>query len=86
MLAADAAHRSVIKKMLIFTLLMVFFPIFSYFFSKAVVFEGMLGMVGSNSFFYSAIVAIVAVHVILACFLYVAFTEDDTPRPQFKQE
>ena len=46
----------------------------------------MLGMAGSSSYFYAAIVAIVIVHIILACFIYVAFTEDDTPRPQFKQE
>ena len=48
--------------------------------------SGILGMAGSNSYFYAAIVAIVVVHVILACFIYVAFTEDDTPRPQFKQD
>lgn len=48
--------------------------------------SGILGMAGGNSYFYAAIVAIVVVHVILACFIYVAFTEDDTPRPQFKQD
>ncbi|XP_076446549.1 vacuolar ATPase assembly integral membrane protein vma21-like [Babylonia areolata] len=85
-MAQDTGNRSVMKKMLLFTILMVFLPIFSYFFSKAFVFEGLLGMVGSSSYFYAAIVAIVVVHIILACFLYVAFTEDDTPRPQFKQD
>ena len=48
--------------------------------------SGMFGMVITSSYFYAAIVAIVVVHIILACFIYVAFTEDDTPRPQFKQE
>ncbi|XP_076467692.1 vacuolar ATPase assembly integral membrane protein vma21-like [Babylonia areolata] len=79
------ADGAVMKKMLFFTVLMALLPILSYFFSKAVVFEGMMGM-GSSSYFYAAIVAIVIVHIILGCFIYVAFTEDDTPRPEFKKD
>ncbi|KAK7482930.1 hypothetical protein BaRGS_00025830 [Batillaria attramentaria] len=78
--------KGVMQKMLFFTVLMVFLPIFSYFFSKAFIFEGFFGVVQANSYFYAAIVSIVVVHIILGCFIYVAFTEDDTPRPQFKQD
>ncbi|KAK7098102.1 hypothetical protein V1264_004976 [Littorina saxatilis] len=85
-MAGDQGSRAAMKKMLIFTVMMVILPIFSYFFSKAVVFEGFMGMTGSSSYFYAAITAIVIVHVILAMFIYVAFTEDDTPQPQFKKQ
>lgn len=47
---------------------------------------GLLGVTQANSYFCAAVVAIVIVHIILGCFIYVAFTEDDTPRPDFKQE
>ncbi|KAL8607293.1 hypothetical protein ACOMHN_047624 [Nucella lapillus] len=82
---AGTGSRTVMKKMLFFTILMALLPILSYFFSKSFIFEGMLGM-DSNSYFYAAITAIVVVHLILACFIYVAFTEDVTPQPQFKQD
>lgn len=78
--------KGVMQKMLFFTICMVSLPIFSYFFSKAFIFEGLLGVVAGNSYFYAAIVSIVVVHIILGCFIYVAFTEDDTPRPDFKQD
>jgi hypothetical protein len=35
-----------------------------------------MGMTSSNSYFYAAIVAIAAVHVVLTLFIYIAFTED----------
>jgi hypothetical protein len=47
---------------------------------------GMMGMAINNSLFYAAVTAVVVVHIILACFVYIAFTEDDTPRPEFKRD
>ncbi|KAK3777073.1 hypothetical protein RRG08_008920 [Elysia crispata] len=76
----------VMKKMLIFTIMMVILPIFSYFFSKSLIFEGLLGFSHTSSYFYAAIVAIAIVHVILGMFIYVAFTEDTKPVPQFKTD
>jgi len=66
----------VMKTMLVFTILMVTGPIFCYFFSKAVIFESMMQMSNVNSWFYAAIVAVCAVHVVLAMFIYVAWTEE----------
>lgn len=40
---------------------------------------GYLGMSSGNSYFYAAIAAIFAVHVILAMFIYVAWTEGSKP-------
>jgi len=63
------------RTMLIFTAMMVTLPIFLYFFSKSFVFEGVMGMTRPNSYFYAAIVAIIAVHIVLGLFIYAAFTE-----------
>ena len=46
----------------------------------------MFGMTSMNSWFYAAIVAIIAVHVVLAMFIYVAWTEDGTTKPPAKAE
>ncbi|KAI8798156.1 vacuolar ATPase assembly integral membrane protein vma21 [Biomphalaria glabrata] len=72
--------------MLVFTIMMIVLPIFSYFFSKSFIFEGLFGMVHSSSYFYAAAVAIAIVHVILGMFIYVAWTEDSRPIPQFKAD
>uniref|UniRef100_A0A8C7XBT3 Vacuolar ATPase assembly factor VMA21 n=1 Tax=Oryzias sinensis TaxID=183150 RepID=A0A8C7XBT3_9TELE len=61
---------SALKTLLFFTILMVTLPIGLYFTTKAYVFEG-----NSDSYFYAAIVAVLAVHVVLALFVYVAWNE-----------
>ncbi|XP_052672921.1 vacuolar ATPase assembly integral membrane protein VMA21-like [Crassostrea angulata] len=83
----DEAHtNSVMKTMILFSLAMIFFPVFLYFFSKAVIFEGTMGISSQDSSFYSAFVAIGAVHIILGLFLYAAFTEDTSKPTDLKAE
>uniref|UniRef100_A0A0B6ZHS3 Vacuolar ATPase assembly integral membrane protein VMA21 homolog n=1 Tax=Arion vulgaris TaxID=1028688 RepID=A0A0B6ZHS3_9EUPU len=72
------------KTMLVFTVMMVILPIFSYFFSKSVIFEGLFGMVHQSSYFYAAAVSIAIVHIILGMFIYVAWTDEPKTFPQFK--
>uniref|UniRef100_A0A1A7X6L5 VMA21 vacuolar H+-ATPase homolog n=1 Tax=Iconisemion striatum TaxID=60296 RepID=A0A1A7X6L5_9TELE len=66
---------SALKTLLFFTILMVTLPIGLYFTSKAYIFEGSMKMSSSDSYFYAAIVAVLAVHVVLALFVYVAWNE-----------
>ncbi|KAF7229581.1 vacuolar ATPase assembly integral membrane protein vma21 [Nothobranchius furzeri] len=66
---------SALKTLLFFTVLMVTLPIGLYFTSKAYIFEGSMEMSSSDSYFYAAIVAVLAVHVVLALFVYVAWNE-----------
>ncbi|KAM8848046.1 vacuolar ATPase assembly integral membrane protein vma21 [Synchiropus splendidus] len=66
---------SALKTLLFFTVLMVTLPITLYFASKAYIFEGSMNMSSSDSYFYAAIVAVLAVHVVLALFVYVAWNE-----------
>ncbi|CAL1537892.1 unnamed protein product [Lymnaea stagnalis] len=85
-MANPKAPGSVMNTMLVFTIMMVVLPIFSYFFSKSVIFEGVFGMIHTSSYFYAAVVAISVVHVILGMFIYVAWSDDSRPVPQFKAD
>lgn len=78
--------NSVMKTMIIFSLAMITMPVFLYFFSKSFVFEAIFGMSSENSYFYAAFVAIITVHVILALFVYRAFTEDSDSRRTAQKE
>ncbi|KAM4678054.1 vacuolar ATPase assembly integral membrane protein vma21-like [Discoglossus pictus] len=80
----DSSLVSTLKTLLFFTFLMIALPIGLYFTSKVYVFEGAYGM--SNSYFYAAIVAVVAVHVVLAMFVYVAWTEGSRQWREGKQD
>ncbi|MEE6496843.1 hypothetical protein FKM82_002504 [Ascaphus truei] len=71
----EGSLLSTLKTLLFFTVLMIMLPIGLYFSSKVYVFEATLGMSNRDSYFYAAIVAVVAVHVVLALFVYVAWNE-----------
>ncbi|XP_065545603.1 vacuolar ATPase assembly integral membrane protein VMA21 isoform X1 [Lathamus discolor] len=66
--------------------LMITLPVGLYFSSKAYIFEGTLGMSDRDSYFYAAIVAVVAVHVVLALFVYVAWNEGSRQWREGKQD
>ncbi|KAL0974359.1 hypothetical protein UPYG_G00219400 [Umbra pygmaea] len=74
----ESSLVSALKTLLFFTILMVTVPIGLYFASKAYIFEGSLQMSNSDSYFYAAIVAVLAVHIVLALFVYVAWNEGST--------
>ncbi|XP_072519734.1 vacuolar ATPase assembly integral membrane protein vma21-like [Salminus brasiliensis] len=82
----DGSLVSALKTLLFFTVLMVTVPIGLYFASKAYVFEGSLQMSNTDSYFYAAIVAVLAVHVVLALFVYVAWTEGSSQRRKGKHD
>uniref|UniRef100_A0A8C6MYL5 Vacuolar ATPase assembly integral membrane protein VMA21 n=1 Tax=Mus spicilegus TaxID=10103 RepID=A0A8C6MYL5_MUSSI len=75
-----------LKTLLFFTALMITVPIGLYFTTKAYIFEGALGMSNRDSYFYAAIVAVVAVHVVLALFVYVAWNEGSRQWREGKQD
>ncbi|XP_060903696.1 vacuolar ATPase assembly integral membrane protein vma21 [Labrus mixtus] len=81
----ESSLVSALKTLLFFTILMVTLPIGLYFASKAYIFEGSMKMSSSDSYFYAAIVAVLAVHVVLALFVYVAWNEG-TPKEKGKHE
>ncbi|KAK1804233.1 hypothetical protein P4O66_020270 [Electrophorus voltai] len=82
----DGSLVSALKTLLFFTILMVTLPIGLYFASKAYIFEGSFEMSNTDSYFYAAIVAVLAVHVVLALFVYVAWTEGSSQRRKGKHD
>ncbi|KAM9325855.1 vacuolar ATPase assembly integral membrane protein VMA21 [Gastrophryne carolinensis] len=82
----DGSLVSTLKTLLFFTILMVMLPIGLYFSSKVYVFEGAYGMSNKDSYFYAAIVAVIAVHVVLAMFVYVAWNEGSKQWREGKQD
>ncbi|XP_076018962.1 vacuolar ATPase assembly integral membrane protein vma21 [Genypterus blacodes] len=83
----ESSLVSALKTLLFFTILMVTLPIGLYFASKSYVFEGSMKMSSSDSYFYAAIVAVLAVHVVLALFVYVAWNEGTgTPKGKGKHD
>ncbi|KAL8180851.1 UNVERIFIED_CONTAM: vacuolar ATPase assembly integral membrane protein vma21 [Gekko kuhli] len=82
----EGSLAATLRTLLFFTTLMIFLPIGLYFSSKVYVFEGTLGMSNRDSYFYAAIVAVVAVHFVLALFVYVAWNEGSRQWREGKQD
>ena len=84
----DGALSQAFRTLLLFSLLLLSAPIFSFFVSKHYVFEDIYGMETQTASIYAAVVAVVLVHVIVALFIYVAWKESNahTIPPAFKQD
>ncbi|KAM8965817.1 vacuolar ATPase assembly integral membrane protein VMA21 isoform X2 [Sarcophilus harrisii] len=82
----DGSLTSTLKTLLVFTALMITLPIGLYFSSKSYVFEGAFGMSNRDSYFYAAIVAVVAVHMVLGLFVYAAWNEGTRQWREGKQD
>ncbi|NP_001189353.1 vacuolar ATPase assembly integral membrane protein vma21 [Danio rerio] len=82
----DGSLVSVLKTLLFFTILMITLPIGLYFTSKSLLFEATLGYSSNDSYFYAAILAVLAVHVVLALFVYVAWNEGSRQWREGKQD
>jgi NADH:ubiquinone oxidoreductase subunit 5 (subunit L)/multisubunit Na+/H+ antiporter MnhA subunit len=74
--ANETAIWIVFRKMLFFTVMMTIAPLSLFFISKNYIFEGIFNMENSSSYIYSAVVAVIVVHIILFAFVYVAFRDD----------
>jgi len=74
--ASETAMWAVFRKMLFFAIMMIVAPLTSFFISKDYVFQGIFNTENTNSYYYSAFVAVAVVHIILFAFLYVAFRDD----------
>ena len=84
--ANDAAIWVVFRKMLFFTVMMTVAPIGSFFLSREFLFDRVLHLSDSNTYIYSAGVAVIVVHVILIAFLYVAFRDDRSGKKKTAME
>ncbi|XP_068627826.1 vacuolar ATPase assembly integral membrane protein VMA21 homolog [Battus philenor] len=70
--------RTVIK----YCLFIIVVPVLSFFFVKSLLFDGVLRLDPVTSSVYSAIVAVIALHVTLGMYIYRAYGEaEKTPKP-----
>ena len=74
--ASSSSVGNVDRKMLFFTILMTTAPFAAFYIAKDYVFEGLLDVSQRYSYTYSAIVAVIVVHIVLITFLFVAFREE----------
>lgn len=73
-------EMEVLKTLLKFSITMLMAPIFSYFFFKTYILEGVLGY--ESGAVGSAIFTVVVVHIIIALYIWTAIKEERTEQQQ----
>lgn len=63
--------------MIKYCLIIIVFPVLSFFLSKIVLFDGILRLAPVTSSVYSAVVAVVVLHVTLGLYIVKAYKETD---------
>lgn len=75
--------RTVIK----YCLIIIIVPVLSFFCSKIVLFDALLRLAPITSSVYSAVVAVIVLHVTLGLYIYKAYNESDrTPDKPIKRD
>ncbi|OQV20524.1 hypothetical protein BV898_05568 [Hypsibius exemplaris] len=77
---SDQEVTSIFKTLTMYTLLIIFMPILSYFFARKYIFEDLLGFDARQSFIYWAVLAVVSIHVVLFIMVYRAYQDGVKPR------
>lgn len=70
-----APNQNPFQVLLIYSLLMITFPVTSFFVSKTVV-ENIFNVSSNQSYIYATAVSVISIHIILAMFVYKAYNED----------
>ncbi|CAD5220651.1 unnamed protein product [Bursaphelenchus xylophilus] len=81
----DPNVQSAVKNLMIYSLTILAVPLGSMFFLKRFLFEGVIGYDSSTSMTYSAVVAVILVHVVLIFWLITACA-DDRPKKVEKKD
>ncbi|XP_076375796.1 vacuolar ATPase assembly integral membrane protein VMA21 homolog [Megalopta genalis] len=81
----ELPELQVFKTVLFHCVVIIALPVLSFFTSKIFIFDGLLGLNHVPSNVYSAVVAILVLHVALGAFIYRAYF-DDQSKTQSKQD
>uniref|UniRef100_A0A914WSJ1 Vacuolar ATPase assembly integral membrane protein VMA21 homolog n=1 Tax=Plectus sambesii TaxID=2011161 RepID=A0A914WSJ1_9BILA len=76
----DRETQTAVKRLVIYSLVIIVVPLLSMFLLKLFLFEGIFGYSSQDSILYAAIIAVVIVHIVLGFFVYAAWKEEITPR------
>ena len=82
----DKRIGAVFRTMLLFTTVMVLGPISSYFLSKTYIYEGYFQASQDYSYIYSAITAVVVIHIILGAFIWIAWKDANSEQAIAKKK
>ncbi|CAN86606.1 Vacuolar ATPase assembly integral membrane protein VMA21 homolog [Caenorhabditis elegans] len=82
----DQEVQSAVKNLLTYSLVILIVPLASMFLLKQFFFEGLLGVSANDALTYSAIIAVVLVHVVLGIWLFAATKQEDRKKRENKQD
>ncbi|CAG5056034.1 unnamed protein product [Parnassius apollo] len=83
--ANELPDFQVFQTVIKYCLFIIIVPVLSFFFVKSLVFDGVLRLEPVTSSVYSAIVAVVVLHVTLGMYIYRAYNEaEKAPKPMKK--
>ncbi|VDP15317.1 unnamed protein product [Onchocerca flexuosa] len=78
----DKTVQTAVKNLITYSLTIIVVPLGSMFFLKKFFFEALLGYDNQKSILYSAILAIILVHILLFLFVYTAYQSDAKPQKE----
>ncbi|KAH0956564.1 hypothetical protein HN011_003811 [Eciton burchellii] len=82
----ETTELQTFKTVLYHSIVILAFPVISFFISKIFLFDGLLSLSHMSSDLYAACVAIVVLHVALGLFIYRAFFDDRSKTPTVKRD
>ncbi|CAO4369813.1 unnamed protein product [Caenorhabditis nigoni] len=82
----DQEVQSAVKNLLTYSLVILIVPLASMFLLKQYFFEALLGFGANDALTYSAIIAVILVHVVLGIWLLAATKQEDRKKRENKQD
>ncbi|XP_049881129.1 vacuolar ATPase assembly integral membrane protein VMA21 homolog [Pectinophora gossypiella] len=79
--ASEIPDFQVFTTVIRYCLLIISIPVLSFFLAKLVLFDGILKLEPITSSVYSAVVAVLVLHIALALYIYRAYYEAERPPP-----
>ncbi|XP_055694795.1 vacuolar ATPase assembly integral membrane protein VMA21 homolog [Lutzomyia longipalpis] len=76
--SGSSPNFSVFFTVLFYCLLIILLPIIGFFISKHFIFDGYFQLSQISSNIYSAVVAVIALHIALFCYIYRAYFETES--------
>jgi len=78
---ADQPDFQAFRKVFQYCFIIIVVPVASFFGTKSIVFDSVLGLTRVQSNVYSAIVTVVVLHIILGVYIHQAFLSDTVQKP-----
>ncbi|XP_044748690.1 vacuolar ATPase assembly integral membrane protein VMA21 homolog [Coccinella septempunctata] len=81
---ADQEVLKVFKNVLFYISFILIAPISTFFGSKSIIFQGIFGVDSVASNIWSAVFAVVVLHLALGMYIYRAYFDSEPPKPDVK--